>query len=428
MAAACPLGLVMAYRAAEQRPDGTRRVAVTGVGILTSMGCGWRANAEGFRAGATALRDIRHFDVSRQRVKRAGELTLPERLPQTALTSRQSGRIDRATAMLLHASAEALAASGWERGTLGESLPLCLGTSAGAMGLGEDFYRAAIASPDRRGQATRIEGYQAQCQARNVCDAFGLDGPVSIISNACASGANAIGDAYQRVAKGHAERVLAGGYDALCQMVFAGFDSLQALSTTRPRPFAADRDGLALGEGAAMFCLEPLATAQRRGAKIYGELAGYGATTDRHHLTQPHPQGDAALSSMRRACAMARCVPADIGYINSHGTGTPLNDSAEAAAINRWAGSEAAAVAVSSTKGAIGHLLGGAGAVEAAICLMALEGRFLPPNVPIDQIDPACDFDLVLAPREAPKLRAALSNSFGFGGANASLIFQNVAA
>jgi 3-oxoacyl-[acyl-carrier-protein] synthase II len=418
----------MAYRAGETRPDGARRVAVTGVGLITSMGRGWQANSDGFREGRTALRDVSLFDVSQQRAQRAGELTLPAKLPKTALSARQISRVDRATAMLIHASDEALTSSGWETARVGDSLPISLGTSAGAMELGQDYYRSAVASAGRRGQASRIDGYQTQRQALKLCDAFALGGPITIISNACSSGANAIGHAFDLIAKGRAERAFAGGYDALCQLVFAGFNSLQALSTTSPRPFAADRDGLALGEGAAMFCLEPLDEARRRGATIYAEISGYGTATDRHHLTQPHPEGDAALSSMNRACAMAGCTPDAVGYINSHGTGTPLNDSAEARAISRWAGAATSDIAVSSTKGAIGHLLGGAGAVEAAICLMALEGKFLPPNVPIENRDPACEFDLVLESRQAPNLQTALTNSFGFGGANATLIFQNVAA
>ncbi len=418
----------MAFSAGDKRRDGARRVVVTGAGIISPFGCGWGVNADGFRSGRVALRPVSLFDVSAQRARQAGELTLPGRLPDTKLSARQRGRVDRATAMLLHASAEALATSGWEGDCGGDDLPVCLGTSAGAMQLGQDYYRAVLSGASRLGQATMVDGYQPQRQAQKLCDAFDLPGPISIISNACSSGANAIGHAFDLVAKGRAERAFAGGYDALSRLVFAGFDSLQALSTTSPRPFAADRDGLALGEGAAMFCLEPLEVARRRGATIYGEVSGYGAATDRHHLTQPHPGGDAALRSMTRACAVARCSSERVGYINSHGTGTPLNDSAEANAICRWAGAGSRDVRVSSTKGGIGHLLGGAGAVETAVCLMALRGGWLPPNVSVERCDPACDFDLVAEPREAPDLQVALTNSFGFGGANASLVLEKVAA
>lgn len=210
--------------------------------------------------------------------------------------------------------------------------------------------------------------------------------------------------------------------------MFAGFDSLQALSPTTPRPFDADRDGLALGEGAAVFTLESFDSARARRATILAEIAGYGSSTDIHHLTQPHPNGIAALQSMRSACTDANVTPAQIGYLNSHGTGTPLNDSAEANAIKAWAGEEETArIRVSSTKGGIGHLLGGAGAVEAAICILAMRGNWLPPNVPIGSLDPAVAFDLITSPRDA-SFDHCLTNSFGFGGANATVILRKLSS
>jgi 3-oxoacyl-[acyl-carrier-protein] synthase II len=265
--------------------------------------------------------------------------------------------------------------------------------------------------------------YQSQRQGLDLADAFGFHGPVTIIANACASGANAIGHAWELLRWGRAQRVLTGGYDALSQLVFAGFDSLQALSPTQCRPFDSRRDGLALGEGAAVLTLETLEHARRRQATILGEIIGYGAATDLHHLTQPHAQGDAAFASMTAACGTAKLSPDRIPYVNAHGTGTPLNDSAEAAAINRWAGAHAPRLAVSSTKSSVGHLLGGAGAVEAVICLMALREQWLPPTSTTQTPEPACAFQLVKSPTES-KLEYALSNSFGFGGANASLILR----
>jgi len=217
--------------------------------------------------------------------------------------------------------------------------------------------------------------------------------------------------------------VLAGGYDALCQLVFAGFDSLQALSPSGiPRPFDAARDGLAIGEGAGFVVLESAYAAKSRGASIIAELLAYGAATDIHHLTQPNPEGDAALSTMQAACKMAGLAPEQIDYINSHGTGTPLNDIAEGRAIQRWAGADVGKIRVSSTKSAIGHLLGGAGAVESVISLIALEKQFLPASLNVREADAVCTFDLVQAPREA-RIQHVLTNSFGFGGANATLIF-----
>jgi 3-oxoacyl-[acyl-carrier-protein] synthase II len=216
---------------------------------------------------------------------------------------------------------------------------------------------------------------------------------------------------------------LTGGYDALSQLVFAGFDSLQTLSPTACRPFDARRDGLALGEGAAIVALETLEGARRRGAAILGEVIGYGTTLDGHHLTQPHPDGDAAVTAMKLACANAGVTPGDIDYVNAHGTGTPLNDRSEALAIQRWAGSRAASLPVSSTKAGIGHLLGGAGAVEMVVCLMALRDQWLPPEIAFETPDPVCNFPVVRAPQDA-RVNVVLSNSFGFGGVNATLILR----
>ena len=401
--------------------DHSPRVVVTGAGIVTALGAGWKKNATGFREGRIAIRPVTLFDASRQRVKVAAEVDLPDELPRTRLTQRHLHRMDRAGKLLLLAANEAWLQSGWEPS---EHLPIVLGTTSGGMSLGQLYYRQAIDSPHHhRGQPVRVLHYQSQQQPLDVAAAFGFEGPITVIANACASGANAIGHAWELIRRGHAERVMTGGYDALSQLVFAGFDSLQALSPTRCRPFDAGRDGLALGEGAAVLTIETLDSARRRNATIIGEIAGYGAATDSHHLTQPHPNGDAALSSMSNASAAARIAPDKVQYINAHGTGTPLNDSAEAAAINRWAGSGVDRIAVSSTKSSIGHLLGGAGAVEAVICLMALHDQWLPPTVTCENPDPACQFSVVRTPADS-RLEFALTNSFGFGGANASLIFR----
>jgi 3-oxoacyl-[acyl-carrier-protein] synthase II len=409
-------------------PD--RRVVVTGAGIITSMGAGWGAHADGFRQGRVAMREISLFDVSRQRVRRGGEVVLPAVLPDGKMSLSSRRRLDRATRLLWEAAAEACIQAGW-RDRLEDDerarIPLVLGTSAGAMDLGEKYFQQAVAAPGRRrGQVTRVNRYQLQSQGVQVAAALGLGGSVTVISNACASGANAIGHAFQLIRGGRTDRVLAGGYDALCHLVFAGFDSLQALTTGLPRPFDAQRDGLALGEGAGVVAVESLAAAEDRGAAVLAEITGYGTASDGHHLTQPHPDGDAALLSMERACAQAGLRPDDIDYVNSHGTGTPLNDVAEARAIRRWcerAGGDPGRLAVSSTKGAIGHLLGGAGAVEAVICLLAMRESFLPASANVREADSAVVFDLVREPRPAP-VRRALTNSFGFGGSNATLIME----
>ncbi len=413
----------MAYRSDSPPPGPPRRAVITGAGILTAHGVGWQVNSDAFRQGRVSLRPVTLFDVSRQRVTTAGEAPLPASLPPHRLSPREEPRLDRGTRLLIHAAHEALTASGLPPGPLA----CVLGTSAGGMALGEEFFRQAHGEPTARraGQATRAVYYQAQQQAAVMQRALGLTGTITVISNACASGANAIAHAFSLVRRGAADAVICGGYDALSQLVFAGFDALKALSPTVARPFDGHRDGLALGEGAGVLMVESLDHARARGAEVIAEITGCGSGTDLHHLTQPQPEGDTALASMEAACRMAGLRPDRISYLNSHGTGTPLNDIAEARAISRWAGGSVSRLPVSSTKGGIGHLLGGAGAVEAIICLMALRGGFLPPCVHVETPDPACLFDLVREPRDA-SVAATLTNSFGFGGSNASLIFQRL--
>ncbi|MCW1924313.1 beta-ketoacyl-[acyl-carrier-protein] synthase family protein [Luteolibacter arcticus] len=408
----------MAFRADQPPVSALRPVAITGTGIFTSMGGDLAENAAGFRAGRTAFRPVDLFDVSRQRVGTAGQAELPD---SAAGVSRKSWqRMDRGSRMAWLAAREALDTAGLSGG----DMPVVIGTSAAAMPVGERYYLQAIEGKSKRRQLTRVETYQPQFQMMEMMRSLGVRGPLRIVSNACASGANAIGHAFQMVSEGKAERVLAGGYDALCQLVFAGFDSLQALSVSGiPRPFDAARDGLALGEGAGFVIVESLEAAQARGSNILARVLSYAAATDIHHLTQPHPEGDAALVTMEKATRAAGLHPEQIDYINSHGTGTPLNDVAEARAISRWAGDAVSKIQVSSTKSAIGHLLGGAGSVESVICLLALRDQFLPASLNVREIDPVVEFDLVQQPRDAV-VNTVLTNSFGFGGANATLIFQ----
>ena len=410
----------MAYYSDAPLPSRPRPVVVTGTGIISPMGLGWAENLAGFRTGRTAFSPVTLFDVSRQRVGTAGQADLPEAAPDGGISRKAWARMDRGSRLAWWAAREAMA----QAGLTGSDMPMMIGTSAAAMPIGEEYFKQALATTrGRASQLQRVEMYQAQRQMTDMARELGVTGPMRIISNACASGANAIGHAFHLVRSGRAERVLAGGYDALCQLVFCGFDALQALSPSGiPRPFDAARDGLALGEGAGFVVVESAASAKARGARVIAEILGYGAATDVHHLTQPNPLGDAALATMQAACTMAGLAPEQIDYINSHGTGTPLNDIAEGNAIQRWAGSSVGTIKVSSTKSAIGHLLGGAGAVESVISLMTLEGQFLPASLNIREADAVCTFDLVRSPREA-EVRRALTNSFGFGGANATLIF-----
>jgi 3-oxoacyl-[acyl-carrier-protein] synthase II len=397
-------------------------VVVTGAGVITALGQGWPANAAGFRSGRTAFRPVTLFPTDGQRAKRAAEVDLPADLPPTCLRDATKRRLNRGSRLLLNAAAEAWRQSRWEPG---HDLPVVLGTTSCGMDSGESWYEQTVAAEgaSRQGQPTRTVAYQGQHQAVELLEALGCTGPVTLIANACASGANAIGHAWELVRTGVEPRVLTGGFDALSRLVFAGFDSLQALSTTTCRPFDASRDGLALGEGAAVLTVESLEHAQRRGAPILAEIIGYGAATDSHHLTQPQPEGRAALAAMQTACDVAGISPQEVDYINAHGTGTPHNDSSEARAIATWAGPRVAALPVSSVKGGIGHLLGAAGAVEAVLSLMVLREGWLPPQPMVEEVDSVCAFPLVREPCDSP-VQVVLSNSFGFGGANATLAFR----
>ncbi|MCF7787197.1 MAG: beta-ketoacyl-[acyl-carrier-protein] synthase family protein [Prosthecobacter sp.] len=399
-------------------------IAITGAGIVSPLGMGWQANEESLAADRIAFKPVEIFDTREFVTKTAGVVDLPTENLFHRIPAHKQAFFDRGTRMLLIAIREALAQAG--RQNMEGIDAMVIGTSAGAMPLGESYFEHAYHGTSRDPtQLSRAENYQPQRQMSSIAAEFDWRGPVIIVSNACASGANAIGWAAEMIRSGRAKRVLAGGYDAIAKLVFAGFETLHALAPSGiPRPFDAQRDGLALGEGAAVMLLE---AEDVRRTPALGNVAGYATATDLHHLTQPDPAGKAAIRTMTAACAQAGVSPAQIGYINSHGTGTPFNDAAEAAAIATWAGDVVASIPVSSTKSAMGHLLGGAGAVEAVICLMALQGQWLPASLNVREVDPAVRFDLVRHFRRS-SLDYALTNSFGFGGTNATLVLQRRSA
>jgi 3-oxoacyl-[acyl-carrier-protein] synthase II len=260
------------------------------------------------------------------------------------------------------------------------------------MSFGEQYLRAQLDRCRPRETAFWLANYMPQKAVLDAPLACGWDAPQQIIANACASGANAIGHAFRVVRAGKYERVLCGGYDALSELVFVGFDSLQASTPEKIRPFDKNRSGLVLGEGAALLALEDFASARRRGAPMLAEITGYGISTDNHHLTQPHPSWRGPRQAMKRALADAGRTPGDVDYINAHGTATTFNDATEGAAIAQLFG---ARVPVSSTKSMMGHALGGAGAIEAAFSILALRGQFLPPNINYVEADPAFTLNIV---------------------------------
>jgi len=294
-----------------------------------------------------------------------------------------------------------------------------VGTTSGGMTFGERFYRTF---GNGGCSAALIANYPPQKQIVDALEKFRIDAPAQVIANACASGTNAIGHAFSTIRAGQYERVLAGGYDALSELVFVGFYSLQASTPEKCRPFDAKRSGMVLGEGAALLALEELESAQRRGAEILAEIVGYGISTDNHHLTQPNPDGSGPRRAMEQALAGADLTPGRIGYVNAHGTATVFNDAAEGKALEQMFDD----VPISSTKSMMGHSLGAAGAIEAIVSLLALQHQFLPPNINFRHPDPELPLNIIANQARQAELNCVLSNSFGFGGTNASIVLRKM--
>jgi 3-oxoacyl-[acyl-carrier-protein] synthase II len=388
------------------------------MGIITSHGVGKEANWEKISAGKSGIREIVSFDTSGYRCRTGGEATDFAAAPLRNLDSR---RLDRASHLLIHAAGEALAEAGLTSDIKNIPLLLSLGTTLGGMLSGEAFHRDVVERGIQRARLSLLSDYLAHAQAINLFREMKLKGDFLIFSNACASGTNAIGHAFNSIRQGKYNAAICGGYDTMSEFTFAGFSSLMAMTGTLCRPFDKDRDGLVLGEGAGILVLEELEHAGRRSARILGELSGYGESTDAHHMTSPDLSGLSAAAALTKALRDAS-NPA-IDYINAHGTGTKYNDDMETMAILIALGEKAIEIPVSSIKPMIGHLLGGAGAVEAIISLLSIIHKTLPPSLNYVTPDPKCSLNIVLRPR-ASEIRTVLSNSFGFGGSNASLIIK----
>jgi len=299
-----------------------------------------------------------------------------------------------------------------------------IGTTSGGMSYGEHYYRSIRQAQKLRHAPTWIANYPAQKPVIDAEEAVGISAPCQVIANACASGTNAIGHAFECVRSGRYRRILAGGYDAVSEMVFVGFDSLQASTPEKCRPFDRHRTGMVLGEGAAILALENLELAQERGAPVLAEIIGYGISTDNFHITQPNPSGVGPRQAMERALQSAQVSANEVDYINAHGTATVFNDAAEGKAISGLFNG----VPVSSTKSMMGHSLGAAGAVEAIFCLLALQHQFLPSNINFTASDDDLDLNIVANETRPTVLRIVLSNSFGFGGTNASILMRSFKA
>lgn len=397
---------------------------MTGLGAVTPLGTDLDTTWRRLIAGEDGAAPVQLFDVAGCRCKIGGTALLPA-LPH--IGAKKLKRFSRAGRLALPAVRAALGDAGLldaDGQCRLSQMPISVSTTGGGMSFGEEFMRALLAHEKARNYFL-VSHYPAQGQMLDVQDDLGFSGPITIIANACASGANAIGHARDLIRAGAAECVLAGGYEALTELIYVGFDCLQAMTTDRCRPFDRQRNGLMLGEAAAFLVLESETHARGRGARILCELSGYGHSTDLHHLTQPHPQGLALVRAMRMAFADAGLQPEDVGYINAHGTATPLNDASECAAFSELFGNGASPVRISSTKAAIGHTLGAAGSTEAVFAVQALRTGRLPPQINLREPEPAVAGKLVVPGESRPRMRAAMSVNLGFGGSNAALIFKN---
>jgi 3-oxoacyl-[acyl-carrier-protein] synthase II len=392
------------------RKNITTRVAVVAAGVVSPLGFGLSETLDSLQETRDCITRVTRFSVAECRCKTAGQVS------DERLLSNKGGRaqrLHRASHMMISALGEALAQSPQFKPEL-----TVVGTTSGGMSHGEDYFRALNRHDSLRHSPTWIANYPAQKPVIDAQEAFGISAPCQVIANACASGTNAIGHAFECVRSGRYERVLTGGYDALSELVFVGFESLQASTPEKCRPFDRGRTGMVLGEGAAILALENLDAARSRGARVLAEVIGYGMSNDNFHLTQPDPSGIGPRRAMERALESAQISAGAIDYINAHGTATLFNDAAEGKAISELFGR----VPVSSTKGMMGHSLGAAGAIEVIVCLLALQRQFLPGNINFRAPDENIDLNIIANKARPAALRTVLSNSFGFGGTNASIV------
>ena len=418
--------------------DAGRRVVVTGLGAVTPLACGVRPSWRRLLAGESGIRAIDRVDVSDMPSRVAGQVPGPDEEdgfdPGAWIEPRERRRMDTFIHYAIAAAAEAVEDSGWrpedDRGR--ERTGVLIGSGIGGLP-GIEAATLSLAEKGRRGVSPFfIPSCLINLASGQVSIRHGFKGPNHSVVTACSTGAHAIGDAARLILWGDADAMVAGGSEsAISRLAVAGFSAARALSTgfndepaRASRPWDRDRDGFVLGEGAGAVVLEDYDHARRRGARIYAEIAGYGLSGDAHHITAPAPDGDGGFRSMRAALDRAGMAPGDVDYVNAHGTSTPLGDEIEHEAVKRLFGGAAANLSMSSTKSAIGHLLGAAGAVEAIFSILAVHEDTVPPTLNLENPSPGCDLDLVPLEAKRRPVRAALSNSFGFGGTNASLIVR----
>lgn len=410
-----------------------RRVVITGMGTINSLGHNVADTWEKVKAGESGIYPLKHFDVSDNKTRFGGEIQNYD--PVAHFGKRDARRTDRGAQLGMIAAREAIADAKIE------SLPeetrskigVVIGSGIGGIGATESNMRTLTEKGASRVSPHYIPMLLPDTIPAKISLEFGLRGPNMAIATACASATNAIGETARMVALGGHDVMITGGAEsALTPVILAGFNNMGAMSTWNDRiheasrPFENDRNGFVPGEGAAMLVLETLEHAQARGVHIYGEVVGYGSTADAHHITAPDENGKGAIESMEMALDRAEMTPADIDYINAHGTSTKLNDQMETRAVKKLFGDHAYNVPMSSTKSMHGHLLGAGGALEIVICLKAMADNLLPPTINYVTPDPELDLDYVPNEARPQEINAIMSNSFGFGGHNATLICRKV--
>lgn len=410
-----------------------RRVAVTGIGAVTPIGHG----AEGLWAGVlrhrSAVAPLTRFDASPFPSRIAAQVDDFD--PTQHLDARRARRLDRFSQLAVASARMAALHAGWgERVRDPERTGAWIGSALGGVAFGEEQHDAYVARGPRAVSPTLATAVYGGAGAANVATDLGVRGPAIGNANSCASGATAIGQAAHAIRAGIVDAALAGGAEApLAPLTFGAFALIRVLSarnddpTTASRPFDVDRDGFVMAEGAAVLALEAWDVAERRGARILGEVCGFGASADAHHPTAPLPDGSAAGAAITTALRDAGVAAEQIEYVNAHASSTVLNEPAEARALHRALGPRATSVPVSGTKGLHGHALGATGAIEAAITILALEHGVLPGTANLQRLDPACDLCVVRDPTPAAGVALALSTSFGFGGLNAALVLRGEA-
>ncbi|ABF44740.1 beta-ketoacyl synthase [Deinococcus geothermalis DSM 11300] len=410
---------------------GLRRVAITGLGPVTPIGTGAQAFAQAQRAGKSGVGPITRFETAEVASKIAGEVK--DDLSEY-VDAREARKLDRYVQLALAAAELAVRDSGLTEEELrGERTGTLLGSGIGGVKTFEEQSAVLFSRGPSRISPMFIPMMIANMATGHVAMRYGATGPSSTVVTACATGTGAIGDAARYIQLGLADVMIAGGSEAaVTPIAVGGFSNMKALSTRNDepekasRPFSASRDGFVLGEGAGVVILEDLEKAQARGATIYAEIVGYGTSADAHHVTLPAPEGRGAQVAMRMALATAGVNPEQVGYINAHGTSTYFNDLHETQAIKHVFGAHAYNLAVSSTKSMTGHLLGAAGAVEAIAVAQALKDGILPPTINLTDPDPVLDLDYIPEGAREQQVEYALSNSFAFGGQNATLLFKRV--